>query len=139
MYSFIKYNCVLCTVVVGTGVSECNRKTPKPVIWYLAWLILTFIGHWYLEVKTSIIIKKGLRMESEHQKTYDLLSHLTHLHWYHIVTSRGHWYLEVKTSMIIWGQKRVSEWNRNTKKPAKNTAKFVLINVHNIWFVFHTV
>jgi len=30
--------------------------------------------------------KRGLRMELEHQKTYDLIPKMTHLHWFNILT-----------------------------------------------------
>ena len=141
------------------GVSEWNRNTKKPVIWYLTWLIFIDFVFWhpevidisrshpagpsevikgsqngigtpenlwfdtshdpfllisYFDLQRSLIsggqdlhvhlrLNKGLRMESEHQKTCDLIPHMTYFHWFHILTSGGHWYLEVTTSRIIWG------------------------------------
>ena len=45
-------------------------------------------GH---ELQDHLRSKRGLRMESEHQKTYDLIPHMTHFYRFHILTSRGYW------------------------------------------------
>ena len=87
---------------------------------------LIFGGH---DLQDRLRSKRGLRIESEHQKTYDLIPHMTHLYWFHILTSGGHWYLEVTTSRTIWGNKGVPEWNRNTK-----TCDFISQMTYFHWF-----
>ena len=44
---------------------------------------LIFGGH---DLQDHLRLNRALRMESEHQKTYDLIPHMTHLHWFHILT-----------------------------------------------------
>ena len=41
-------------------------------------------GH---DLQDNLRSKRGIRMESEHQKTYELIPHMTYFHWFHILTS----------------------------------------------------
>ena len=40
-------------------------------------------GH---DLQDHLRSKRGLRMESKHQKNYDLIPHMAHFHWFHILT-----------------------------------------------------
>ena len=73
-----------------------------PIPFWVLFLISDNPGGRNLQISMT---SGGQNMKSEHQKTYDLIPHMTHFHGFHILTYRGHWYLEVKTTMIIWGQK----------------------------------
>ena len=70
-------------------VSEWNRNTKKPMIWYLTLLIIINFIFWPPEVidiwrskclQDHLRSKTGIRMESEHKKTYDLklIHHMTY-------------------------------------------------------------
>ena len=55
-------------------------------------------------------------MESEHQKTYDLIPHMTHLYWFNILTflevvieggqTGGRIYVSI-SSYDLWGSKNI--------------------------------
>ena len=94
-----------------------NRNTKKLMIWYLTWPIFMDFIFWPTEVidiwrsrpPWSSEVKKGLRMESENQKAYDLIPHVTHLQWFHILTflevvieGRSNWrsYVNISTWSI---------------------------------------
>ena len=51
-------------------------------------------------------ITRGLRMESNHQKTSNLITHMTfYFHWFHTLTSRSKQVFKVTTFRIIWREK----------------------------------
>ena len=62
------------------------------MIWYLSWLVFIdfifwppkIINIWRLRPPGSSEIKRGIRMESEHQKIYDLIPHMAYFQWFHI-------------------------------------------------------
>ena len=82
-------------------------------IWYLTWLIFIDFIFWPPEVidfwrsNASMIIwgqKKGYQNGIGTPKNFDLITHMTYFHWFHILTYRDKHILEVTTSRIIWGQ-----------------------------------
>ena len=70
------------------------------------------IDIWRSRPPGSSEVKQGLRMESEHQKTHDLITHITHFHWFHILT-----FLEI----VIEGR---SNWRSD---------KCVNISTYDVW------
>ena len=109
------------TSLVKKG-SQNRIGTPKiPVIWYLTWLIFidfifwppVFIDIWRSRPPGSSKVKQGVfRIELGHWKTYDLIPHMTHLHWFDILTvfevvieGRSNWksYIWFKISTLCMG------------------------------------
>ena len=78
-------------------------------------IVVIYIDHENL--RSEVIDLRFDLHESEHQKTYDLITHMTYFHWFHILTSGGRWYLETTTSRIIWDKKGSQNGIGTPKKP----------------------
>ena len=77
-------------------VSEWNWNTKKPTI-YLTWLI--FVNSYFgdHDLQDNLRSNRGIRMVSEHRKTYIFIPHITYLHWFNIlVIFWGYYRKEVK-------------------------------------------
>ena len=93
------------------------------MIWYLKWLIFINLIFWppeVIEVWRSNLqdhqwSERGFKMESDYQKTYDLISHMTCFYWFNILTSWGHWSRRSNAFMIIWCQKGSQNGNGTPK------------------------
>ena len=80
-----------------------------PHMTYYEWFYILTSGG-LICLKNHLRSKKGIRME-----LYYLIPHIIYCHWFYFSTSKSMQILEVTTFRIIWGQKRVLEWNQNTK------------------------
>ena len=98
-----------------------------PIPFWVLFLISDNPGGRNLQISMT---SGGQNMKSEHQKTYDLIPHMTHFHGFHILTYRGHWYLEVKTT--IWS----SEVKKGLRMESENQKAYDLIPhvTHLQWF-----